>query len=201
MIIPAGGTHQIASRERYLDILSANRPFSISSKSQGLDRTTVKPGYSYDLGDIDIIDIHNDGQSDLIVELETSDLKTINGSSAGVEVVNAVTVNEIVHPVEAHTKAVNPVSVTTPPDVTIAKGQGKKLVGANPARYELVIQNISAIRGEARVGDANVSSNRGLVVVGSRKVPGSTTLTHGGEVWAFNNSDADVTLSLMEVLQ
>lgn len=98
-------------------------------------------------------------------------------------------------------KTFNATGMATPTDITIGAGQSKKLVSASNERYELLIQNISGVRVEARVGDSSVSAVRGLVLSGNRTTPAAMSLTHGAEVWAFNNGGTELTLSVMELTQ
>lgn len=201
MIIAPHSKSNMASTSRYFNILTANRSFQISSVHQGLEKTTVKSGHSYDLNGIDIIDIHNDGNDDLVVEFEVSELKTVSGSNAGMEIVNAPTIKEIVNPVIAHTKSLNPVTLETAVDITLVPGERKKLVDVSVSRYELLVQNISGARTVVRVGDGSVSATRGLIVIGSRNSPAAISLNTGGAVYAYNSSDQQVTLSILEVKQ
>ena len=127
MIIAPHSKYNIASTGRYFNVLTTNRSFQISSVHQGLEKTTVKGGHSYDLNGVDIIDIHNDGNDDLVVEFEVSDLKTVSGSNSGIEIVNAPTIKSIVEPVTAHTKSLNPITLQTALDITLVPGSEKSL--------------------------------------------------------------------------
>ena len=201
MIIAPHSKYNIASTGRYFNVLTTNRSFQISSVHQGLEKATVKGGHSYDLNGVDIIDIHNDGNDDLVVEFEVSDLKTVSGSNSGIEIVNAPTIKRIVEPVTAHTKSLNPITLQTALDITLVPGERKKLTDASVSRYELLIQNISGTRTFVRVGDSSVSAVKGLIVVGSRNSPATMSLNTGGAVYVYNDSDQQVTLSILEVSQ
>jgi hypothetical protein len=201
MIIAPHSKFNLASTSRYFNILTANRSFQISSVHQGLEKTTVKSGHSYDLNGVDVIDLHNDGNDDLVLEFEVSDLKTVSGSNNGVEIVNAPTIKEIVNPITAHTKSLNPVTLQTEIDITLVPGERKKLVDASVSRYELLIQNISGTRTFVRVGDGSVSAVKGLIVVGSRNAPATMSLNTGGAVYAYNDSGEQAVLSILEVKQ
>jgi hypothetical protein len=201
MIIAPHSKFNLASTSRYFNVLTASRAFQISSVHQGLEKTTVKSGHSYDLNGVDIIDIHNDGNDDLVVEFEVSELKTVSGSNSGIEIVNAPTIKKIVEPITAHTKSVNPVTLQTAIDIVLAPGERKKLVDASVSRYEFLIQNISGTRTFVRVGDDSVSAVKGLIVVGSRNAPATMSLNCGGAVYAYNDSGQQAILSILEVSQ
>lgn len=201
MIIPAKDSHELVTGNRYLHVQSANRPFAISSVNQGMEKTTVKAGFSYDLHGVDIIIIHNNGDDELIIDVESSDLKIVSGSSAGVEIVNTLNVKQIIDPVDTHTKSVNPVDVRTFDDVVIAPQTTKKLVDAAVTRYELMVQNISASKTVARVGGVDVSASNGLVLIGSINTPTTMGLSAGGDLYAYNASSEPLTLSVMVVEQ
>ena len=74
-----------------------------------------------------------------------------------------------------------------------------RLVNASVTRLEAIIQNISDAEAEAMLGDSHVSAVVGLPVLGDRTAPAGITLTGGGELWAYNNSNTPLKLALMEV--
>ncbi|NOH31598.1 hypothetical protein F0244_26630, partial [Vibrio mediterranei] len=74
-----------------------------------------------------------------------------------------------------------------------------KLCNASVTRLETLIQNISESETEAMIGDNQVSAVAGLPILGDRQAPAGITLTGGGELWAYNNSNNTLKLAMMEV--
>lgn len=99
--------------------------------------------------------------------------------------------------------------VTTRPEVSqrfisrdhivISPNTKVRLFNASVTRREAIIQNISDSEAEAMIGDGNVSAVVGLPVLGDRQAPGGMTITGGGELWAYNNSNVPLKLAVMEV--
>ncbi|CAK3196003.1 conserved hypothetical protein [Vibrio crassostreae] len=81
----------------------------------------------------------------------------------------------------------------------INPNEKKRLFNASVTRLEAIIQNISDTEVEAMIGDSNVSAVVGLPVMGDRQAPAGITITGGGELWAYNNSNQPLKLAMMEV--
>lgn len=83
--------------------------------------------------------------------------------------------------------------------VIIQPNSKVKILNASAVRLEAIIQNISDVETEVMLGDVNVSAITGLPVLGDRKAPGGMTVTGGGELWAYNNSNTVLKIALLEV--
>lgn len=83
--------------------------------------------------------------------------------------------------------------------VVIQPNSKIRLFNASVVRLEAMIQNISETETEAMIGDKEVSAVAGLPVLGDRKAPGGMTITGGGELWAYNNSNVPLKIALFEV--
>ncbi|OEF91456.1 hypothetical protein [Vibrio splendidus] len=81
----------------------------------------------------------------------------------------------------------------------INPNEKKRLFNASVTRLEAIIQNVSDTEVEAMIGDSNVSAVVGLPVMGDRQAPAGITITGGGELWAYNNSNQPLKLAMMEV--
>ncbi|CAM3205310.1 hypothetical protein [Moritella viscosa] len=83
--------------------------------------------------------------------------------------------------------------------IEIQPNSKTRLFNASVVRLEAIIQNISDTETEAMLGDKEVSAVAGLPVLGDRKAPAGMTITGGGELWAYNNSNAVLKIALLEV--
>jgi len=83
--------------------------------------------------------------------------------------------------------------------IEIQPNSKTRLFNASVVRLEAIIQNISDTETEAMLGDKDVSAVAGLPVLGDRKAPAGMTITGGGELWAYNNSNAVLKIALLEV--
>lgn len=208
MIIKAGGTLTHGA-SKYLNVFSASRAFSISSKDENLEKTIVKAGYSYDLEGYRVITLHNDGQDDLDVEFEMSTLRVVTGSSAGVEIVNNPSIQRIIEPISVSVNTtlengtVHVVSaslVVDKADISIEAGQYKDVLLANADRKSALIQVISETRTPIRIGGVNVARNRGIYASGSIDNPAIIPIDCQGLVRIYNEGNVLAMISVTELL-
>jgi len=211
VIISAGNSQMFGAGARYFNVFSANRSFAISSKNQGLDKTTVKSGYSYDLEKFSEITIHNDGIDDLNIEFELSNLKVVTGSNSGVEVTNVPSIQKIVEPIQVNAtstvengKMAKLVSNNFAP---IATAKATILDGATvevfPARIGLnrvaVIQLITNSTNMSKISIAdsavNASPTSGIFVQGNLDAPGGYELETETAIYVHNFSGETITLA------
>lgn len=208
MIIKAGET-LTQGASKYLNVFSASRAFSISSKDENLEKTIVKAGYSYDLEGYRVITLHNDGQDDLDVEFEMSTLRVVTGSSAGVEIVNNPSIQRIIEPISVSVNTtlengtVHVVSASLladKADITIAAGESKDVLLVDAGRKSALIQVISETRTPIRIGGVNVARNRGIYASGSKGNPAIIPIDCQGVIRIYNESEQVATVSVTELL-
>lgn len=208
MIIEAGGEITLGAA-KYLNVFSANRAFAISSKDEGLAKTTVKAGFSYDLEGYRLVTFHNDGIDDLNAEFEMSTLRILTGSSSGVEIVNepwlmgfrnpiAVTAEATVENGTMHVLAAS--SLADIADININANSAKDILVANADRKSALIQVISATKTPVRIGGATVASGRGIYASGSLANPAIIPISAKGLIRIYNDSNEQATISVTELL-
>lgn len=83
--------------------------------------------------------------------------------------------------------------------IIIQPNKKQRLCYASVVRLEAIIQNISQTEAEIMLGDSKVSAVAGLPILGDRKNPAGMTLTGGGELWAYNNSNVPARITILEV--
>jgi hypothetical protein len=197
--IRAGEGKNVQTSGRYLSIINANGNFVLESPKFG--SLVGEVGRQYDFEHVASVVFSNNSDIDLTIEYEAANIRVSSTGKGNVSVINELVIKTIKEQIRVKAQADNPAHIITPPIVTIESGQMAKLVDKDTARYELLIQNISGASTVARIGDINVSPVRGLILTGSRQAAGTMSLNGGGEIWAFNDSDTLMTLSIMEVLQ
>ena len=208
MIILAKGVLKVGAA-RYLNVFSASHSFYISSKDEGLAKTVVKAGFSYDLGSYAFITLHNDDIEDLDVEFEVSNLKIVTGSNTGVSIVNNPSIQRIIEPISVSVNTtlengtVHVVSASLladKADITIAAGESKSVLLADAGRKSALIQVISETRTPIRIGGVNVARNRGIYASGSKGNPAIIPIDCQGVVRIHNESEQVATVSVTELL-
>lgn len=208
MIIKAGETHTLGAA-KYLNVFSSNRAFSISSKDEGLAKTTVKAGFSYDLEGYRLITFHNDGIDDLDTDFEMSTLRVVTGSNAGVEILNTPTIQRIIEPIAVTAEAtvengtmhlIAAGSLADIVDITINANSAKDILVANADRKSALIQVISATKTPVRIGGATVASGRGIYASGSLANPAIIPISVKGLIRIYNDSNEQATISAVELL-
>jgi len=208
-VIISAGSSQDFGASKYLNVFSANRAFTISSKDEGLNETTVKAGFTYDLEHYNVITVHNRGADDLDIDFEMSDLRMITGSNAGVEILNAPTIEKINQPISVTAEAtvengtmhmILGASIAEQADKTIDATSSKELLGANPNRKKAIIQIISDTRTGLRFGGATIAAGRGVYAAGSKANPAMYIEESTGAIHAYNEDDAQAKVTITEVL-
>ena len=204
MIIKPKGILKVGAA-RYLNVFSASHSFYISSKDEGLDRTVVKAGFSYDLESYAFITLHNDSIDDLEVDFEVSNLKS-TGSNAGIEIVNTPTIQRIIEPIKVTVNTDGTVSVVSASllvdkaDITIAAGESKSVLLADADRKSALIQVISETITAVRIGGVNVARSRGIYASGSKSNPAIIPIDCQGVIRIYNESDKVATVSVTELV-
>jgi hypothetical protein len=209
MIISAGDSLTIGAA-KYLNVFSANRAFTISSKDEGLEKTTVKAGFTYDLEGYGLITFHNDSNEDLDFEYEMSTLK-VTGSNSGVEILNTPSIQKIIEPIVVTASATvedgkmasnvsNNFAPIADAKMTILDGATVEVFSAKSALNRMAaIQLItnSATMGKIRIGDsaANTTATKGFFVNGHEDAPGGYEWETETSVFVHNYSGESITLA------
>ena len=169
---------------------------------------TLLRGYVFDFGEsFSQVTITNESDCEDI-ELLSSDVPFAAGVDASRIALSGGELDRIKEPIKVTASAtvengtmhvISGANLSTNDDVTIEAGQAKRLSSLNSERKALLVQVISPSRTQLRLGDSTVSNGRGVVLAGSMSAPGSMPIETSGELWAFNESGEEATVSVMEV--
>lgn len=215
MIILAGDSYTAHSGARYLNVFSATRAFSISSKNQGLDETTVKAGYTYNLERFTEIVFHNRGTDDLNIDFELSDLQIMNGGNTAVEIGNEPWIAGLRNPISVVANATvdngnmsknvsNNFAPIPAAKVTIADGQTVEVFAARAAlnrKVTLQLVTNSLDDGKIRIGDSavNATATKGFFVAGNLDAAGGYEWETETPVFVHNYSGGEIELAGGEI--
>ena len=166
-------------------------------RSDNGEKIRVDAGDTLDIASFKELEIINPHASSIrvVYQLTKRDLKTT--PPALVKFSDSMAVSEIRSVVTTRTETAQ--RFISRDHLVIQPNQKKRLFNASVTRLEAIIQNISDLEVEAMLGDSHVSSVVGLPIMGDRKAPAGMTVTGGGELWAYNNSNTPLKLAMMEV--
>lgn len=176
----------VRESQEYLEIRSDNG-----------ERIRVDAGDTLDISSFKELEISNPHTAVISAVIQLTKQQLTTTPPAKVKFAESMAISEIR----------SPVSVTQPvaqrfisrDHVIIQPNSKTRLFNTSVVRLEAIIQNISDTETEAMLGDKNVSAVTGLPVLGDRKAPGGITITGGGELWAYNNSNTVLKIALLEV--
>ena len=166
-------------------------------RSDNGEKIRVDAGDTLDIASFKELEIINPHASSIrvVYQLTKRDLKTT--PPALVKFSDSMAVSEIRSVVTTRTETAQ--RFISREHLVIQPNQKKRLFNASVTRLEAIIQNISDLEVEAMLGDSHVSAVVGLPIMGDRKAPAGMTVTGGGELWAYNNSNTPLKLAMMEI--
>ncbi len=166
-------------------------------RSDNGEKIRVDAGDTLDIASFKELEIINPHASSIrvVYQLTKRDLKTT--PPALVKFSESMAVSEIRSVVTTRSETAQ--RFISRDHLVIQPNQKKRLFNASVTRLEAIIQNISDLEVEAMLGDSHVSAVVGLPIMGDRKAPAGMTVTGGGELWAYNNSNTPLKLAMMEV--
>ncbi|CAK1818308.1 conserved hypothetical protein [Vibrio crassostreae] len=181
--------------DKWLIVREAQEYLYVSSDNG--ERIRVDAGDTLDIASFKELEITNPHTAsiDVVYQLTKRDLKTT--PPAQVKFADSMAVSEIRSIVTTRQETAQ--RFISRDHLVINPNEKKRLFNASVTRLEAIIQNISDTEVEAMVGDNNVSAVVGLPVMGDRQAPAGITITGGGELWAYNNSNTPLKLAMMEV--
>lgn len=191
----------------FLSIINTNSQFSIEAPDFGV--LAGKVGRQYELPDTDEVVFINTGDTIVDVEYEVANIKVHGAGNGTVTVENAIVVKRIEEGLsfEATVSTIDDGKVRLIPanvinvfdDVTIQPNSKKLLIAENDQTNRVVaLQNISAQVTSLRIGSTFVSASKGNLIRGSIDAIGSTEIANAAEIWAYNDSDTEATVSVVE---
>ncbi|MFT5879567.1 MAG: hypothetical protein ACI86X_000671 [Moritella sp.] len=180
---------------KYLIVREAQEYIYISN-DQG-EQIRVDAGDKLNVSEFNNITLSNPHTVNITVvyQLTKQDLTTT--PPALVKFGESIAVSEIRSPVNTITPTAQ--RFISRDHVFIEPNQKVKLFNTSVVRLEAIIQNISQTEAEIMLGDNKVSAVVGLPILGDRKAPAGMTITGGGELWAYNNSNVQARVALLEV--
>ncbi|MBJ2144819.1 hypothetical protein JC606_00255 [Vibrio sp. IB15] len=166
-------------------------------RSDNGEKIRVDAGDTLDIASFKELEIINPHASSIrvVYQLTKRDLKTT--PPALVKFSDSMAVSEIRSVVTTRTETAQ--RFISRDHLVIQPNQKKRLFNASVTRLEAIIQNISDLEVEAMLGDSYVSAVVGLPIMGDRQAPAGMTVTGGGELWAYNNSNTPLKLAMMEI--
>lgn len=168
-------------------------------RSDNGERIRVDAGDTLDISQFKEMDVSNPHASTISAVFQLSKQQITVTPPAKVKFAESMAISEV--------RSVVPVSqqiaqrFVSPDHVKIKPLEKVRLLSASAVRFEAIIQNISETETEAMIGDVNVSAVTGLPILGDRKAPAGMTITGGGELWAYNNGNAELKIAVLEVHQ
>lgn len=166
-------------------------------RSDNGEQIRVDAGDTLDISSFKELEVSNPHTASIrvVYQLTKHDLKTT--PPAQVKFADSMAISEIRSPVTTRQETAQ--RFISRDHLVINPNEKKRLFVASVTRLEAIIQNISDAEVEAMIGDNNVSAVVGLPVLGDRQAPAGITVTGGGELWAYNNSNTPLKLAMMEV--
>lgn len=161
------------------------------------ERIRIEAGDTLDVSSFKELDIYNPFVTDIdiVFQLTKQVLKTTPASK--VQFAGGVAVSEVRGFVT--TKEQIAQRFISREHVIIQPNEKLRLCYASAVRLEAIIQNISQTETEIMLGDETISAVAGLPMIGDRKAPGGMTITGGGELWVYNNSNVVARVALLEI--
>lgn len=166
-------------------------------RSDNGDRIRVDAGDTLDVTSFKELDVFNPHTTAISVVFQLAKQQLITTPPANVQFTGGVAVSEIRSTVITQSKTAQ--RFISREHVIIQPSSKTRLFNASVVRLEAIIQNISDTETEAMIGDVDVSAVAGLPVLGDRTAPAGMTITGGGELWAYNNSNEPLKIALFEV--
>lgn len=185
----------VSASEKYLIIRHVKHSVEVLLDEESAIQ--LMTGDRLDISQYQRLVFSNPHNATIQVEFIKTTQKLDNGKAVSVAMPEFLPISSILEAVKTIEQTA--LNFVTRNHVVIPSFTKSRLVTANATRRELLIQNISNSETEALIGSSSVSAVNGLPVVGDRVRPGGLTLSHGGEVWAYNNSSSDLTISIAEV--
>lgn len=203
-----GKSEMVPVEGRYLSIIEANQNFVINASSLG--DFVGKAGRQYEIGEeLSTVTFHNEGDSLLVVEYDSADIRIFGTGSGTVNIGNKLVVSEIEKSIQVTADAtvengkmstIEANNWDTPLDVTLAPGETKLLFAPRDANNRLVsVQVISEQFTEVRLSSSNaIAANQGRRLRGKYTAPASAELSTITAVYARNNGITVATLQIDE---
>lgn len=201
MILPPNTNTPIAvgGKGKYLIVRQTSAPVFISA--DGLSPQRLESGDRINVLEFRNMFLSHNQSKAVNFDYQVSDLEHKPASTSG------LVVQRIIEPIqfEATVKvqdglkveSIAPKQFVTQPDVEIAP-QSKVKVTSSGAKH-ITAQVISDDFTTVRLGDFNVSGNRGLLLEGSRRAPGSLSLEYSGDLYVFNASQSTARICIVKV--
>ncbi|AIW16283.1 hypothetical protein VITU102760_12230 [Vibrio tubiashii] len=183
------------SSDKWLIVREAQEYVYIQSENG--EKIRVDAGDKLDISSFRELEIVNPHTAPIRFVFQLTKVELNTTPPTKVQFADSMAVSEIRAPVTTRQETAQ--RFVSPAHITIEPNKSKRLVAASYSRLETIIQNISDTETEAMIGDSTVSAVVGMPILGDRKAPAGITLTGGGELWAFNNSNQPLKLALMEV--
>ena len=166
-------------------------------RSDNGERIRVDAGDTLDISSFKELEISNPHTAVIHAVIQLAKHKIITTPPAKVKFAESMAVSEIRAVVNTRTEIAQ--RFISRAHIEIQPNSKTRLFNASAVRFEAIIQNISDTETEAMLGDKDVSAVAGLPVLGDRKAPAGMTITGGGELWAYNNSNTVLKMALLEV--
>ncbi len=166
-------------------------------RSDNGDRIRVDSGDNLDVSTFKELEVSNPHTTVINAVFQLAKQQIITTPAAKVNFDGGVAVSEIRSTVTTRAEVAQ--RVISRAHVHIQPNDKARLFTASAVRVEAIIQNISDTETEAMLGDKDVSAVAGLPVLGDRQSPAGMTITGGGELWAYNNSNTVLRVALLEV--
>lgn len=194
-LTPTGEQRFSTGNNKYLIVREAQE-FVYVSNDQG-EKIRVDAGDKLNISEFENLILSNPHSVNIKVIYQLTKQELTTTPPALVKFGESIAVSEIRSPVNIITPTAQ--RFISRDHVLIEPNQKVKLFNTSVVRLETIIQNISQTEAEIMLGDNKVSSVVGLPILGDRKAPAGMTITGGGELWAFNNSNTQAKVALLEV--
>ncbi|MCJ8348055.1 hypothetical protein [Moritella sp.] len=166
-------------------------------RSDNGERIRVDAGDTLDISSFKELEISNPHTSVINAAIQLTKHQLTTTPPAKVKFADSMAISEIRSPVTVMQIVAQ--RFISRGHIEIQPNSKTRLFNASVVRLEAIIQNISDTETEAMLGDKDVSAVAGLPVLGDRKAPAGMTITGGGELWAYNNSNTVLKIALLEV--
>ncbi|ASA54420.1 hypothetical protein [Vibrio gazogenes] len=189
----------VGGRGKYLIVRSTSAPVFISA--DGLSPQRLESGDRINVLEFEKMFLSHHSHKTVNFDYQISDLEHKPASTSG------LVVQRIIEPIqfEASVRVEDGLKVATipssqmvtHPDIEITPQTKTKLTSGG--YRQVVMQVISDELTDLRVGDFNVSGNRGALVIGSKAAIGSLSFNFSGELYVYNVSSNTARLAVLEV--
>ncbi|MCJ8350730.1 hypothetical protein [Moritella sp.] len=192
---PSGTKRFAVSSAKWLIVRESQEYLYI--RSDNGERIRVDAGDTLDISSFKELEISNPHTAVINAVIQLAKHKIITTPPAKVKFAESMAISEIRAVVNTRTEIAQ--RFISRPHIEIQPNSKTRLFNASVVRLEAIIQNISDAETEAMLGDKDVSAVAGLPVLGDRKAPAGMTITGGGELWAYNNSNTVLKIALLEI--